>query len=184
MNGGFSIGGTRQTGLGREFWQREMEYLLSRCEIACQYWNDEFANLMSKRLILWFSGYSREKSGDFLQLNRENMLWLDDYIRLFLPRTVRGNRFPSPKWTEIEGLYRKAKAGWAADVIRRRQKGIYNPSQALLPEQDAGETLRPKPIYEGELDDSSDGNTDDEPNDHHSDLPELYQEETGDADHI
>jgi len=109
---------------------KEIAYLLSRCEIAVYYWRSEWENLLAKRFTLWLTGHSRQKVGDFLQIKRSELEWLDEqigkYLRFGLPAPRR-----MAEWEEqLSPLYRKAKAGWAADVIRRRQKG-YKQGQAL-----------------------------------------------------
>ena len=128
---------------------REIAYLLWRCELRIRYEKEtEWENLMSKRLILCLTGNTRQKVCDFLQIKRTELDWLDGEIGHYLGFSV-----PAPcrdGWEEIRQLYRKAKGGWASDVIRRRHKN-YNPGQTLSYQPDNPLSSQTAPIYEGEL---------------------------------
>ncbi|HKV79539.1 MAG TPA: hypothetical protein VJP02_15430 [Candidatus Sulfotelmatobacter sp.] len=140
-----------------------------RCETAAEYNRDEWANLMSKRLLLWLTGNKLDKVRDFLQLRRVEMDFLDGEIAKYL-----GFRLPAPRkdaeWVQmLFPLYRerKAKAGWAADVLRRFQKG-YKQGQVLPYQQDDPLSSKTPSIYEGEKHVRSNGHndpTDQEPSD-------------------
>jgi hypothetical protein len=97
--------------------------------MAAEYHRDEWANLMAKRLMLWLTGHTLDKAADFLQLRRAEMEYLDGDIAKYLGFRIPAPR-RSPEWEQLFPLYRKAKAGWAADVIRRHQKG-YKQGQIL-----------------------------------------------------
>jgi len=99
--------------------------------------------------MLWLTGHTLDKAADFLQLRRAEMEYLDGEIAKYL-----GFRMPAPRriaeWEQLWPLYRRAKAGWAADVIRRRQKA-YKQRQALPYQIDNPLCLKTPSIYEGEL---------------------------------
>jgi hypothetical protein len=120
-------------------------YFIFRCELAHHYWRSEFDMLMGTRMELWAGGCDQRKTCDILSIPRESLVWLDGEIRTFV-------WFP-PHAHVLNADFlkhrRKMKAGVAADIIRRRQKG-YEQTQSLQPEKLSPSGAKMGSIYERE----------------------------------
>jgi len=125
---------------------QSVEMFLYRCEIAVQYLRDERAKLAGIRIELWGAGHDQQKTCDFLGLTRAELLWLDEQIRNVLKFPSRARKILPD---EMICIRRKAKAGWARDVIRRWQRG-YKQTYVSLFQQRNASYEKPSPIYGGE----------------------------------
>jgi hypothetical protein len=107
-----------------------VEFFIYRCELAREYWRSEFDSLMGARMELWAGGLDQQKVCDILQIPKASLAWIDTQIRQFVWFPSRARLIS----LEYLALRRKMKAGVAADIIRRKQKG-YKQTQSLQPQQ-------------------------------------------------
>lgn len=130
-----------------------LDYFLFRCDVYERYQRSEPARLLAIRVILWAHGRDQEYCQNFLDITREERLFLDREIRRhfkFPARALKGQAFVLPEIVDRLMPQRRCKRGWAKDVIRRWQHGHYKHDQLLSFQVDGALSRREGVIYEGE----------------------------------